>query len=315
MILIGSRALSLRIPLKRKPQDFDFICTRNEFDLWLGKNMSKLNVSKVYSLPEFHKMIVESKTEGCNCEFEIIQPGSSNELLVELLKNDPQTIDSGNFGLIPSLDLLFTIKASHRYKNTRPDFFWKTVNDYHIMKSLGAQIQDSYKEFYNLRKQESYGNQKFPKLNVDKKDFFVNDNQLQYTYEHDDIHKAIALQDRPAYLYYNKEGSEVLSDKKRFFECSEQIRINGCIEEACVLAIERSLVPHPGIMSPKQAWHYALMKMCFGIVSGFFRDYCYDHMYKILKQYPENYFDRFNVAVENGLVRPFQGGDLYAKGT
>src|SRR5271165_7693485 len=87
MILIGSRALALRCPqaLGRKPLDFDFLCSKKEFDVWMEKNSYKVNPTKVYELPEFHKFIVESATTPC--EFEIITPGTSSELLAGLVDN------------------------------------------------------------------------------------------------------------------------------------------------------------------------------------------------------------------------------------
>ena len=61
MILIGSRALALRAPgaLSRKPLDFDWCSTKQEFDTWMETNSHKVSPTKVYELPEFHKWIVE----------------------------------------------------------------------------------------------------------------------------------------------------------------------------------------------------------------------------------------------------------------
>src|SRR5271166_3297925 len=116
MILIGSRALILRAPhlLLRRPEDFDFISTMPEFEKWLSENESIVNPKKVY--PEtsglhFNKMIIEGNS---NIEFEIIQSEKSSGVLAELIKNDPDTLET-SFGLVPSIDLLFTIKASHKY--------------------------------------------------------------------------------------------------------------------------------------------------------------------------------------------------------
>src|SRR5208282_3600997 len=106
MILIGSRSLVLRAPyaLFRKPLDFDFICTQAEFDTWMEKESFKVKPTKVY--PEgSHKMIVEGST---NCEFELVKPGTSSAMLEELVR--PDCIETP-FGMVPSLDMLFTIKS------------------------------------------------------------------------------------------------------------------------------------------------------------------------------------------------------------
>ena len=179
MILIGSRALKLRSNnvLSRAPLDFDWVCTQEEYEAWMDKNAAKLNPTKVYPLPEFHKMIVEGST---NCEFEIIQPGSSNELLQQLVEGNTESIETP-FGWIPSVDLLFTIKDSHKYKkfHLSSNGFWKTAMDWHTMRRLGASVRPEYQAFSKLRQKETY-NYAHPKLNVNKDDFFKDDGSTIY---------------------------------------------------------------------------------------------------------------------------------------
>src|ERR1700722_12628485 len=108
MILIGSRSTALRMPqaLKRNPLDFDFVGTKDEFDQWLETNKDKINITKVYELPEYNKWIIEGST---NIEWEVITTGHSSELLADLVYNDKESIETP-FGYIPNSDLLFTIK-------------------------------------------------------------------------------------------------------------------------------------------------------------------------------------------------------------
>ncbi len=302
MILIGSRALALRAPqlLSRPPVDFDWICTFQEFTDWMEKQSSKVKPTKVYELPEFNKMIVEGQT---NCEFEIIKPGTSSELLTKLVESDPDTLET-SFGKIPSLDILFTIKDSHKFKKFEYNSsgFWKTALDWHKMKSIGAEIKPQFSEFHQLRQKETYKNV-LPKLNMSKNDFFDEKNGINQIYDHDDIHKSIAIYDKPAYTYYLKDNSEVLTDKDKFFSISEEIRLAGVQEEACVLAIERSLVPFPGIKTSEQAFQFALAKVCTSITGGYFRDYAFLNVFKALKTYPRNYWDIFQEKVRAGMVR------------
>ena len=220
MILIGSRALALRAPscLHRAPVDFDFVATQQEYEEWMAANRGKIAISKEYDLPEFNKHIIEGSP---NIEFEIIAPGSSNELLAELVK-DEECFDTP-FGKIPTLDLLFTIKQSHRYKrfgsaNDHP--FWKTAIDWHSMRAIGAKVRPEYNEFLKRREAESYAAQKHPKLNVSKENFFTD----VFKYDHDSIHVAMKHLDKPAYLYYGKDNEPVLSDKAKFFAVSEEVR-------------------------------------------------------------------------------------------
>jgi hypothetical protein len=298
MILIGSRALAIRAPsiLKRKPQDFDFICTKEEFDVWLETNYSKIGVKKTYQ-ENPTKMIVEGDS---NCEFELIQPGASSELFHNLVMQDNKTIQIPTFGSIPNLDLLFTLKSSHKYLKNSPHF-WKNLLDYHMMKRVGATIRPEYKEFLKLREKETY-TYLHPKLNVNKDNFFKDD-AITYVYDHDTIHESVARFGKPAYLNYMKDGAEVHSDKSKFFACSREIQLAGVLEEAAVLAIERSLVPHPGVWTPEYAWRFALSKVCTSITSGWFREFAYENAFHVLKLYPNGYWEKFQEDVKSGLVK------------
>ena len=248
-----------------------------------------------------------SLKERTPCEFEIITPGTSTELLVDLVENDPETIDTP-FGKVPSLDLLFTIKDSHKFKKFETPRgcanFYKTAIDWHVMNKMGAKVRDEYKAFHALREKESCP-AKLPKLNVSKMDFFDSDqNGVVQTYVHDDIHVAVALYDGvPAYTRYMKDGSEVLTDKKKFFEVPEHIRMAGVIEEAIVLSCERSLIAHPNVWTPEYAFRFALAKVCSTITGGYFRAYSHLHLFEALRDYPKDYWEKFQKAVADGKVR------------
>ena len=301
MILMGSRALALRMPtaLKRTPVDFDWVCTQEEYDNWMEKNSHKVKPTKVY--PEgSNKMIVEGSS---NIEFEIIKPGTSSEMLQKLVENNSDSMETP-FGWVPSFDMLFTIKQSHRYLKNSPHF-WKTMADWHIMRAMGAKVRPEYEEFLKLREKETY-NYAHPKLNVTKDNFFKDDN-VQYLWDHDDIHKSVARDGAPAYTHYLKDGEQVLCDKAKFFSVPEQIRLNGVVEEAAVLAIERSLVPHPGVWPSEHAWKFALAKVCSSITSGWFRQYAYENVPQVLKLYPAGYWEKFQKDCTDGLVKPFTG--------
>jgi hypothetical protein len=302
MLLVGSRALSLVAPqlLKRAPKDFDFICTRAEFDIWLDANSGKVKPTKIYPEKDGKYMIVEG---AVNCEFELVAPGSSAELLTQLVAADPETIETP-FGKVPNLDLLFTLKTSHRYLKNSPHF-WKTALDYHKMKAFGAKVRPEYQEFLKLREKETY-TYSHPKLNQSKANFFADD-AIQYVYDHDDIHVSVARGDRPAYTYYMKDGSEVQCDKNKFFSLPREIRLNGVVEESAVLAVERSLVPHPGVWAPDFAWRFALSKVCSSITSGWFREFAYENIFEVLQMYPAGYWEKFQADRAAGRVKPFTG--------
>lgn len=288
MILIGSRALALRAPklLARKPVDFDFVSEYHEADQWIRDN------NRIFNRVEGTKLI--STDQNPPIEFEIVTSGSSNELLESMVDNSMTT----PFGRIPNLDTLFTLKSSHKHKKNSPHF-WKTASDYHRMKGAGAKILP---ELHALREKESYAAQSHPVLMQGKKDFFKDDG-IKYQYDHDSIHKAVALQAKPAYQFFAREGEEVFSSKTKFYDQPLEIQLNSVIEESAVLAVERSLVPFPGAMTHKQAWFFALSKVCTSIASGWWRAFAFDNLPAIVKLYPEGYHEKFIQGLAAGVVK------------
>ncbi len=294
MILIGSRALLFRAPnlLNRKPKDFDFISREDEAKAWM-KSMEIVEYRQ-----ENQKIISEQSTP---IEFELLEPGKSNELLEEIVSKDPVTLHT-KFGMVPNINLLFTLKKSHRYLKNSPHF-WKTARDYHCLKHVGAEVLPEYVEFFKLREKETYA-YKHPNLNVKKTDFFTGDG-ITYVYDHDSIHEAVKINDQPAYQYYQKDGAEVMTSKDKFLACPENIRLSGVLEESAVLALERSLIPFPDKLTPEQAFRLALSKVCSSITSGWFREYAYEHIFEVLhvsKDY--KFWDKFQTGLNRGIVKP-----------
>lgn len=326
MILIGSRALAIRAPqllaaMRREPKDFDFICTQNEYNHWKEKNLHKVNPTVLssktnsFGMKEIWSFVDNDAPEATPCEFEFVDPERSNILFYNLVVNDPLTIKT-SFGLIPSLDLLFTLKATHKHLKDNPHF-WKSLFDYHAMKSIGAEVPDFAMDFFKAREKETYAKQKHPSLMRNKENFFKGDG-ITYVYDHDSIHKAIAVYDRPAYTYFQKDDHEVACDKYKFFSIEEKYRIASVIEESAVLAIERSLVPHPGVLTPEQAWKMAFSKVLTSITSGWWRTWAYDNAMAVLSAWsvglpgqaePKTaYHRRFLEGLENGTVVPLDSG-------
>lgn len=294
MLLIGSRALMIRAPksLLRSPRDFDFICRQHELEDWVKKMLpgKKLSID-----PDGRH------ASAGIAEFEIAVPGSSAEALLELTADDPGTLRLKSTSWdIPSFDVLFALKKSHRFlKNSV--HFWKTLGDYHMMKRLGAVVPDGYTAWFKQRENETY-TYSHPKLNKGKSDFF-SDDQIKYVYDHDTVHEAVKLFDRPAYTMFQKDGAEVQVDRSKFDSLSYSVQLASVVEESAVLAIERSLVPYPGVLTEEQAWRLAFSKVLTSITSGWWRTFAYENALDALKLYPKNYWERFRAAVEAGVVK------------
>jgi biotin operon repressor len=297
MIVIGSEALRKHgIETGRRKLDIDVV---GEYDDIVEFAKQFGNIRACYPVSDGNKLVV--KTDTMIVEGEITWEGSNAAQLRDLILNDPGTAieKRPNGYVIPSVNLLYMLKMSHRYLRNSPHFL-KTMRDIQMLRLFGAKIEERHEEFYKERMRVTY-DYGHPKLDQSKKDFFSDDG-IKYVYDHDSIHEAVKQLDRPAYTYYKPDQSEVNCSKDMFFSAPEMVRLLGGLEESYVLALERSQIPFPGKWTPQRSFDFALMKVCTSITSGWFREYCWENYDKIRELYDDTYVDRFWQKVEEGVV-------------
>lgn len=255
------------------------------------------NIKTFYPINEGKTIFM--RNEDRIFEAEVAYPGSCAEEIYESIINDPNTIVNCDGSATASLQCLYMLKMSHRFKKNSPHFK-KTMQDIKDIRSFAKNHDlplitlQIVHPWYDRRVRETY-DYIHPKLNQSKKDFFDTPGVV-YTYDHDAIHEVVAIGDKPAYRKFMKDGEDVLTDKAKFDALSLSDRIDAVIEESCVLAIERSLVPFPGAKTPFQAFEYALEKVCTSITSGWFREFAWENYDNVMFSYmlcAQNYFDRF----------------------
>jgi len=325
MLLIGSHALILRgVDPGRKPRDIDVIATFTE----LGRLTAALSKqTRVNSVPLSPNKTVLHCEDGRIVEVELAWDGTPARELLDIgcvWAPIPSVfgfdaIDEVGLALqVATLDMLYTLKLSHRYLKDSPHFR-KTRADILRLRAAGAKVFDA--DWLKRREKETYW-YKHPKLNTTKGDFFKGDG-VPYVYDHDDIHKAVAHipnpkicdwrvpdyakfdQFIPAYTLYMEDDAEVQCSKTKFFDAQEGVRLYGVLEEAQVLALERSQIPFRGKVDPRRSFDIALQKVCTSITSGWFREFAWENFEKIEAMYEPNYVDRFWKAVEAGRVKDF----------
>ncbi|XKX17455.1 hypothetical protein MVUOKPPV_CDS0058 [Klebsiella phage phi1_175008] len=308
MIMIGSRALEMQLKrqdkeLYRSCVDLDYLCTEKE---WLIQSVIHAHDELVELVERTGNKGHVKMVAGAHIEFDIAQPGDSTDLLIQYCKANPQSLFLNNGDFVAPVDVLYLLKMSHRYKKNSPHFF-KTMNDIHFMRSLGAKIPPELEEVFKLREKETY-NYSHPNLDVKSKDFFKGD-EVPYVYDHDTIHEAVAVLGVPAYKSYMKDDSEVMTSKEKFFEQENHIRLLGVYEESCVLALERSQIPFNFEVPARQSFVMALSKVCTSITSGYFREYAWESFHIVMKFYEsigeDDYIKRFKA--NQHLVKPFKG--------
>jgi hypothetical protein len=289
--MIGSAALlALGHDTGRRIGDYDFIGTwayaKREMDRYKARG------GKIFWRAA-NKITL--RADDLPHEIEIAWPGSTAERFL-------QACDTASTGKrIPSLDMLYTLKMSHRFLRNSPHFE-KTRDDIYFMvtRDGGARIWDQ--EWYKDRMHETY-DYDHPSLKQSKAEFFSGDG-INYVYDHDTIHLAMARPySPPAYKLFAADGEDVKSDQAKFDALPYDDRLRAVVEEAYVLAIERSQVPHPGT-PPYQSFRIALEKICTSVTSGWFREFAWRNYDFALAAYDTAYVDRFWMAVHSGLVQP-----------
>ncbi len=323
MMFIGSEALRIRgIDPGRRSLDVDMIGTFDDLSMLTSKLRQ---LGEILSIPlSPNKTVLKSADDTFILEFEIAWSGSpASELLERVEAGEGQaggcrhTPFVGIAVAVPTLDHLYTLKMSHRYLKDSPHFR-KTRSDIMLMRKNGAKIFDQ--TWLKRREDETYW-YRHPKLNVKKGDFFKGDG-VKYVYDHDDIHKAVAhvrhpegeavlgkfANPVPAYTLYKKDGEQVQCSKEKFFALPEYVRYYGVLEEAYVLALERSQIPFRGKVTPRRSFDIALQKVCTSITSGWFREFAWEYLEIVEALYDESYVARFWKAVDDGLVKDYDPG-------
>lgn len=301
-LLIGSAAAA--DIMGRKPMDRDYIGTPDFAESFMHSNKWNTKLTSDHHLVAFLKNAPEGQRSIV--EIEIAWPDSTGAELLERVKGMPLRRDDHG---IPMADanILYALKMSHRYLRNSPHFL-KTMKDIHTLRAIGAEIPGDMADWFKRREAETY-TYKHPSLNQSKHDFFDGDG-VNYTWDHDDIHKAVADPSYPAYMRYLEPGEEVKCSKELFYAATEYVRQRGVYEEAMVLAIERSIWPFEHRGSSPEVWGriylHALMKVCTSITSGWFREYAWENYYDIAPMFNKNDIHRFFKWVDEGKIRKFQ---------
>ena len=299
-VIIGSAALNERLPKENiSPKDIDIICTFDEADL-LSKD---LNCTMFQPFEKDHWIAKDIR--NIFYDYHIPNSGSTKLIYDFVLNSKNSTIQNGF--LLPSLDVLYAIKMSHRFKKTnRISEFEKTLSHILLMEKNGAKITDDLKEIYKTRMEETY-NYPHPKLNKSKSEFFTDD--VPYIYDHDTIHEAVKFLDTPMYRYFIIQGQDVLCSKEKFNSLSHQNKLLSVYEEASVLALERSIIPFEIADKDKikEKFRFALMKVCTSITSGWFREFAWRNYFDVLRMNKNNdFYFKFLDGLNSGIVKKLE---------
>lgn len=298
IILIGSRAANYHYEEadRREAKDWDVVGSYDEI-VKFGKSFNK-PFQACYPINDGKTLLI--RMEGIIIEGSITWDKSLAADFRDTLSIDSYTRQFDGM-MVPSLDVLYMLKMSHRYLRNSPAFE-KTMLDIWKMRGYEASIPGFWEEHYKRRQKEQY-NYGHPKLDVTKGAFFNGDG-VHYTYDHDTIHEAMKHLDRPAYSYFKPEDSQVMVSREMWNKLDYHTQLLSVVEEAYVLAIERSQVPYPKT-DPRKSFLMALEKVCTSITSGWWREFAWENYYDALGKFDQNYMAKFRRGVNEGIVKPY----------
>lgn len=309
-LLIGSTALAyqldkLNISHNIKPLDTDLIVA-DKYESGAIVTFLKWITAKTVSVSRIDKFgVVSTALKFNDSMVEIVYPekaGTSTDILIKQSTEwDDTYVFNGIECTVAPLSVLMSLKWSHRFLRNSPHFL-KTRIAIKNLQRLKIAPHDS--KWVEMRINETY-DYSHPNLKVKKEDFF--NSNFNYVYDHDSIHEAVKLLDKPAYTFYMSADEEVQCSKELFFSQENTIRLLGVLEETYVLALERSQIPNNFNIDPRVSFNIALEKVCTSITSGWFREYAWENYDIVSRMYDSSYVDKFKHALKMRRILPYKG--------
>lgn len=176
-----------------------------------------------------------------------------------------QFIPDTNTTEYATLDQMYTIKLSHSHWELKNGSWHKHIADMRALKRAGAVLDlDLYKILYKVW-EEMYGKKEM-NLDQDKSEFF--DDAVRRTYDHDSIHASVAFGSAPIYEEILRDGASVDIDPKKLWALPHEHIVQLFIEEVCVTALERIVIPRDYKTSPGAAYLWALRRTITSLTKG-----------------------------------------------
>lgn len=193
-----------------------------------------------------------------------------------------------------TLDELYTIKISHQTHIIGNDLIWnKHLGDIIVFERNGAQFLPELHDLLAPIWKEEYRKNKTVLVGKSKEQFF--DDAVKRVYDHDSLHRSVAIQDEPMYERILKDGSPVDCSWEKFEALTREEQLILCHEEVAVTALERILIPNDYKGSPMAAYHWAFRRVCTSLFKNKWATFVLRNagtLSKPLVQYKQWHLDR-----------------------
>lgn len=269
-ILIGSYPLVNyhNIKMPRRVDDIDIVI--NSVDLQsLDLPLRKTKIEGKYLSSLSNKTLDIDATNS-----------PSNIQLFNMTKDMKTTVINDIEFFVPNISTLIAIKESHvrfpvnHFKNIRD---WQEL---HKLKSKYPYTKED-KKLLEIRRNEAYERNEslIKRINLNKpnKEFFKPAQNLR-KFDHDELHRVVAFNDKPVFEMVKKDLSKAAVDREMFESLPKKMQLQMAIEESMVIGYER--------FSDKSKNYHSVYGMGFAFFSttlckGWFQDFIFDNFDKL----------------------------------
>jgi hypothetical protein len=270
MLLIGSRATNFWHPeYKIDSPDWDVLADHETVSFMLGKEVDPNAPSWNAGSIEFH-----------NVDY------LNNREIVERYSTDArQVVHTPNFSFgvyVCSSRGLAAIKRAHLH---RPIKFMGHMKQYSFLDK-----DFDCKDFAFIQKRKGLTLTEFGDVAQSKdvlnEEFFMDG--VHRIIPHDELHKIVAEGNEPIYLSLKRDKNRAGYDYYLWHAASHETKLRAIEEEACVIAVERWLLPFLQKDKKYPALHAcvrALEKCCTTLDNGPFREYTIDNWNELLQRF------------------------------
>lgn len=304
MLIVGSKAFNYHFPsLKREAKDTDIIGNQKAIE-YLKHG---LKPEKVIETKHITTLVnIQNPNDTFNTKNVEILNADTSESLKMYLDYDTKNGSLG-YGLrYASPEVLLSLKKSHI---NFPIKFQKHISDYnHLLNFLKEDKLNHITKLNFKETEKRVGELKTPSLKKSTMNFFgQSDGYVKSFYIHDHIHHVMAHYDRPVYEDMQKSSESAWCEKDMWNAFPFEKKAKCVLEEAYVIALERKIIPMINgcgeIGTSKQAFDWALMRICTTLCSGWFRQFATDNYLEIIKFYNPDYVKKFLKAEKEGQIK------------
>lgn len=143
-------------------------------------------------------------------------------------------------GPVASIDEVYTLKVSHSPWVIPGNSWIKHIRHIRLLRDRGAVLIPELHDAAYARWEATKG-AKTVHLNRDTEEFFSSG--VRRVYDHDSVHRQLALSEYPAYFDILADGHDVMVDKAKFDALPYERKVEAVCEEVMVLSVERDLIP------------------------------------------------------------------------